>query len=272
MNKATSPTLLFAGFGDIAQRVAKKISGLCQLHAIKRSPIESPSDITMHYADLGDSERLEKLIIDIRPDYILVALTPNEYNEQGYHKAYVETTDSLVKSLESTACDALVMFISSTSVYGQNEAEWVDETSITQPQKYNGRLLLQAENNLKPIRHCVLRCSGLYQDISDRMLQLSSQITEKNYRWSNRIHRDDVAAFIVHLISRAENKQPIATCYVVSDSQPEILANVLLRIGDSEVDLTQIPKMITGKRCNNKQMLGTQFQLTYPNYTAGYNL
>ncbi len=265
--------VLFAGFGDIATRVHQQFQTLLRVpdcYAIKRSKINKVEKLSLLYCDMLQQDALTEVLSKVNPDYIVVTLTPSEYTEQGYHNAYVKPLKALVGAIQTKGLTPKVFLVSSTSVYGQNNGEWVDEYSAVEPFKTTAMQLLSAEKILMPIDYCLLRCSGMYSGPSQRMTQLSQNIGEHYQRWSNRIHRDDVAGFIVHLIQQHSQGVNIDNCYVVSDNQPQILSKVLAYIANS--DDTQEIKSAIGKRCNNKRMQATGYQLKYPDYQFGYNL
>jgi dTDP-4-dehydrorhamnose reductase len=91
--------------------------------------------------------------------------------------------------------------------------------------------------------------------------------------WTNRIHRDDAAAFIVFLTSQVLTSQLIETCYIVTDSNPVSQFEVLCWIAEKMNIKTEIivPAIQGGKRLSNCRLLATGFKLQYPDYRAGYS-
>src|SRR4029077_5055024 len=105
-----------------------------------------------------------------------------------------------------------VFFTSSTAVYAQHDGQWVDEDSETAPTNFSGVRLLEAEALLRrcPLPSTVLRCSGIYGPGRTRLIDSVRQGTAlASDRFTNRIHRDDVAGAIAHLLR--------------SESAPELL-------------------------------------------------
>ncbi|MEI8363739.1 MAG: hypothetical protein WCG35_11055, partial [Betaproteobacteria bacterium] len=100
---------------------------------------------------------------------------------------------------------------------------------------------------------------------------------------------DDAAAFIVFLVQRVfaekNGEEPIAACYIVTDSKPTSQYEVLSWIADklqvtipadmrtniqaAMQALNQTPNQ-AGKRLSNKAMLATGFSLQYPDFQIGY--
>jgi hypothetical protein len=95
--------------------------------------------------------------------------------------------------------------------------------------------------------------------------------------WSNRIHRDDAAAFMVFLVQQVLAGKNIEDCYIVTDSMPVPQHEVLLWLADrlgievpSHIATHSAPPIEGGKRLSNQTMLATGFLLQYPHYKAGY--
>jgi len=63
--------------------------------------------------------------------------------------------------------------VSSTSVYGQNRGEWVDEDSETRPTSDGARWLVAAEERIWEANeaNCVVRFSGIYGPGRDWLLR-----------------------------------------------------------------------------------------------------
>ena len=91
--------------------------------------------------------------------------------------------------------------------------------------------------------------------------------------WTNRIHRNDAAAFLSFLILRVLGQEPIAGRYIVTDSKPapqhEVLRWLATQMGVDNIAVAD-PPISGGKRLDNTRMLATGFTLRYPDYRAGY--
>ena len=143
---------------------------------------------------------------------------------------------------------------------------------------FGGQRLLEAEDILKQAGKSwsptALRLTGIYGPGRNRMIHLAANPSNwpTQNTFSNRIHRDDAAAFIVHLIKMFLNAQPIEHCYVVTDNSPvsqyEVLQWIAAQMGiEIEGDM---PDIVGGKRMSNQRMLSTGFLLKYPDYKVGY--
>jgi nucleoside-diphosphate-sugar epimerase len=67
-------------------------------------------------------------------DTVFYIVTPDTYEDAAYASAFVCGTENLLRALCSEgARPGRLIFVSSTSVYGQSQGEWVDEASPTDP-------------------------------------------------------------------------------------------------------------------------------------------
>jgi hypothetical protein len=102
---------------------------------------------------------------------------------------------------------------------------------------------------------------------------MTPQAWPSNNSWTNRIHRDDAAAFIAHCVTKVDMGEVLAQVYLVTDSQPVPQYEVLQWLaGKQGVDMTAvaIPPIAGGKRLSNRRMLDSGFSLRYPDYQTGY--
>lgn len=224
---------------------------------------------------MRDAAELARLLPDV-PDVIVMTPTPDERSDSGYAQAYGGSVQALLDYLErsSGAAPRLILFASSTGVYGQQQGEWVDENSSTEPANFTGQRLLEAEQRLlnSPYQSCIVRFSGIYGPGRQRLIQQvvrgqTAPATPLVY--SNRIHADDAAAVLAHLL-----QQPaLDNCYIATDCDPAPIHEVHQWLG-AELGLDATPGNTASergsKRCNNARLLSTGFQFRYPSYRQGY--
>ena len=98
-------------------------------------------------------------------------------------------------------------------------------------------------------------------------------------RHTNRIHRDDAAAAIVHLLLRPEQPAPL---YLGVDNEPvrsdEVLSFLAAELGLPEPALNESEQPTRtresqrggDKLLNNQLLRDTGFTFTYPTYREGY--
>ncbi len=274
-------TVLYAGCGDLAiSSAAQMTADGHQCLGLRRNPSKLPGYIQGIAADLSNPSTIPHFPEPI--DYVVVTLTPGEFSSDAYQRAYVDGLSHLLNrlSLLKTA-PKHILFASSTSVYHQNNSEWVDENSPTKPSSFSGKAMLAAEAILleSAFNTTSIRFSGIYGPQRERMLHWANagaMAPETPVHFSNRIHREDCAGVISHLLTLAIDGQSLESCYLASDDQPSTFAEVLdwlrTQLGvTANPDAEQTKKIRTGsKRCRNARLKNTGYQLRYPTFRDGY--
>jgi nucleoside-diphosphate-sugar epimerase len=182
-----------------------------------------------------------------------------------------ETIDTLPKAPK------LVIWVSSTSVYGDNNGDWVDETTKPNPVTFSGEILLEAEQLIHklPCLSSVVRFSGIYGPGRTRLLgqvQAGKGRPKSPEQWSNRIHADDCGAVLAHLMALLESKKPIEPIYLASDCEPVTQYDIRQWLAQKlDVALTpEAVKLGSIRRCNNRLLLDSGFKFSYPSFREGY--
>ena len=262
--------ILIIGCGDLGSRLGQQLSQ--QGHAvwgIRRNTARLPKGIQGISADIRQPfAKLDRAIDDV-----IFCPTPDRRDPEAYTAVFEQ---GLRHSLTALADQTLRRFImvSSTSVYGQTDDEWVDEQSITQPRGFNGRALLNSEQYLQDhmANHCIVRFSGIHGPGRGRMIrqvQQGSHYAAAN-PFSNRIHIDDCVGSLRHLL-----EQPtLESCYIGSDHQPcrqQVLLTWLAEQLDAPTPQLDPDKPgLASKRCRNQRLQATGYQFTYPDFRQGY--
>src|SRR5690606_1431290 len=131
--------------------------------------------------------------------------TPDRRDEAAYRAIFLDGLRHLLSVLDRQALRRVV-FVSSSAVYGAQREGWVDEDTPPVPKGFNGTVLLEAERWLaaQPVPSVVLRLAGLYGpgrlQLLDRPRAGVATVPRDPPHWANRIHVDDAAAAIVHLL------------------------------------------------------------------------
>ena len=269
--------ILLAGCGDIAQRIPSKLAGKHAFFGLSRSHKSLNNAITPVQGDLNDAPFLTR-VFEQKFDVVIATLTPDTMSEQGYQKAYIDTSNALVKAISSAVYKPkLIIWVSSTSVYGQNQGAWVNEEAPANPKTYSGQALLTAEQNILncEIDSLVIRFSGIYGPGRTRMLdQVLAGIgsAKDPKQWSNRIHSEDCAGVIAHLLEAHQQQKPLLPVYVATDCEPVPLYDVSEWLAKKlGVSLTERPASSRSvRRCSNKKLLDSGYQFQYPSFREGY--
>ena len=166
------------------------------------------------------------------------------------------------------------MLVSSTAVMPSSERPPLDdETTPAAPSDGPGRMLVAAEEAFhERIPHgTVLRLSGLYGGSSTRLLdQVRDGRIDDPHRWTNRIHREDAAAAVVHLLTMDARPDGL---YLGTDDEPAQLGDVAAYLAErlgAPAPPPADPAQGHGKRLSNARLRATGWAPTRPSYREGY--
>ena len=260
-----SKSLVVIGAGDLGLRVAAlRAAQGDTVWALRRRNLPMPDGILALYGDMQLAETLRQLPVD--PDGLLFCPTPDERSEQGYRRTYV---DALRKAME-TLQPKRVLFVSSTAVYAQNAGQWVDEDSPADAEAFNGRVLREAERLcLSRPGNAVLRLSGITGPGRHMLVNKALLGEGIQHTWSNRIHIDDAASAISHLMDQAS----LDTVYNVSDDLPALQVDVAnwIRARHQLPALPVPPSDAAGKRISNARLKASGWLPVYPSFRESYS-
>ncbi|NNM30006.1 MAG: NAD-dependent epimerase/dehydratase family protein, partial [Akkermansiaceae bacterium] len=135
------------------------------------------------------------------PGAILLSASSGRGGAAAYRAVFIDGS----RHLREVFPEAHLVFVSSTSVYGQTGGETVDEDSPTEPDRETSRLLLEAEAQVLAGGGTVARLAGIYGPgrsvILKKFLAGEARIEDDGRRFLNQIHRDDAARALLHLAS-----------------------------------------------------------------------
>jgi nucleoside-diphosphate-sugar epimerase len=273
-------TILLAGCGDLGTEAGLRFAAAGhRVGGWRRSPEKLPAALEGVAADLAGTGLP---VIPADTTAVVVAVAADSPTEGAYRAAYVDGLAHVLDALERDGVTPQqVLFVSSTAVYGDAGGGWVDEGTTTAPGGFSGRVLLEAEDLLVSrlrgtgSEAVVLRLGGIYGPGRTRLLDQvrgGSAVIPDEPRFTNRIHRDDAAAAIVHLVTKATDPAPV---YVGVDDNPAELGDVL-RFLAAEMGYPEPPVGPAGdarggnKRCSNALLRSSGFQFAYPTFREGY--
>ncbi len=272
------PSVLLVGCGDIAQRLALPLENSYQLTGLRRHPESLPPSIAPLAADLCDGASVSKALAGRSFDYVVITLTPGERTEARYQQVYVEGTRNLLAALSGTP---KLLFVSSTSVYAQDQGEIVDEASPAIGSGFSGRCLREAEELVAASNFAStsVRFSGIYGPNRGRLLRSVHDGTvdwSSAGQWSNRIHADDCARVLAFLIERWQADLAPSPCYIATDNVSTQLGDVWqwlanqMGVGNAVQEKQWRDQPASGKRCSNNLLQSQGFSFLYPDFKAGY--
>lgn len=268
--------ILFLGFGDIAARTCALLPGE-RLVGVARSPKKMPPEVEF-WQGAADSVAILEKLAEESFDAVVITLTPTDFSDKSYQVAYVDTVEALVRQWQRGAAPGLILFVSSTSVYHQENGEWVDEDSATEPSGFAGRRILEAEQCLSEsgLPVCCVRFAGIYGPGRDFLVRQVLAGNGGNDAFSNRIHAEDCAGIIAFLLQQYWQGNALAPCYLGCDSEPatgtEVRQWLAGKMGDKAPALQPSQSSRGGnKRCCNARILAAGYKLKYPTYREGYS-
>lgn len=268
--------VLIAGCGYVGRALGVRLAAAgAEVWGLKRTPpaTETLEGIRPIAADLADPATLRDLPGDL--DAAVYAASAGGSTPEAYEAAYLRGLENLLAPIAPRR----LIFVSSTAVYGDRQGAWTDEETPTEPDHFSGRILLEAERLAlrSPGEAVVLRLGGIYGPGRDRLVRevaegRAARPAEPLY--TNRIHRDDAAGAIAHLLA-LERPEPV---YLGVDSEPAdlgaIYAWIAARLGRPEPAVAAARgegRLARGsKRCTNARLIGAGYRFAYPTFREGY--
>ncbi|WP_028468484.1 SDR family oxidoreductase [Neptunomonas japonica] len=266
--------ILIAGCGDVGSALGVTLA--TQGHhvfGLRRTINQLPDCIHAISADLSDKDTLSDLP-DV--DILIYCAATTGRSENAYQQAYVDGFNNIYDALPQQPKH--LFFTSSTSVYGQHQHEWIDEQSPTESEQVSGQIMRQAELAvLEKGNATVVRFSGIYGPGRNHLIDRvkGGSVAREDFHYSNRIHRDDCAGVLAHLIQRINENKPVDTLYLASDLNPTPIREITVWLAEQlGIETTQAVEIRRGgsKRCNSQRLQESGYRFLYPDYKAGFAL
>jgi nucleoside-diphosphate-sugar epimerase len=265
--------VLIAGCGDVGGILATSLLQAGHVvYGLKRNTSTLPDGVLPIQADLTDPDTLTELPSDI--DRLVFMPTPASRDEAGYEAIFIQGWKNVWAGLQQAPERSLV--VSSTAVYGESDGGIVDEETDPKPTGFNGKALLKMEQVAAGCTEniVVVRISGIYGPGRERLIRMAAsdglEIQQTPPYFTNRIHRDDAAAVLKHLLLINDP----AALYVATDDLPAPRYEVvewLAGAQGAEVPIAVVDEQAgKGKRVNNQRLRDSGFELSYPDYRTGY--
>ncbi len=270
--------ILIAGCGYVGCALGRVLAAEGhEVFGLRRNPGNLPSGVRPIVADLTREMSPEGLPPGL--DLVFYTTSADGSDDEAYRKAYVDGPRNLIEAL-SFRGDVLqrFFFTSSTGVYAQSNGEWVDEDSPTEPESFSGRRLLEGERVVLdgPFPATVMRLAGIYGPGRTRSVErgLSAPPDDGPPAYTNRIHRDDCAGTLRHLMFLPEP----GPLYVGVDHEPadrRVVAGWLAeKLGTTQEKFPGTTpgtgRRRTNKRCSNARLLSSGYEFRYPTFREGF--
>ena len=282
--------ILIAGCGDVGTVLGQSLHAAGhEVWGLKRRPADLPPAIRPLAADLADPATLTRLPSNL--DVIVYSAAAAGFSEAQYRTAYTDGVRNLLSALRETGQQPRrVLFASSTSVYAQHRGEWVDEDSPAEAASFSGRCIRAGERLLwdSPWPAVAVRFGGIYGPGRTRLIDGVRAGTATRPTgdpiYTNRIHRDDCARVLAHLIELPDPER----LYIAVDDEPAPLDEVLRWLAGqlgvpepapatgfqakpgAEASGDAASRLRASKRCRNARLRASGFRFRYPSYRDGY--
>ena len=272
--------VLIAGCGDVGIALGCRLTEIGhRVWGLRRNPQHLPKEIHGLQADLSQPATLVRFPAEIH--FVFVIITADRFEDAAYHRSYVRGTYHLMAALQSQKQNPeRIVFVSSTSVYGQTNGDWVDEESLTQPNHFSGKQMLQAEQVIQeaPYPTINLRSAGIYGPKRIRRIgkirRGEETLADGPPRFVNLIHRDDLVGILYHVMTMDDPK----SVYIAVDHQPvdqnDLIRWLAHRLGKDTPGIAGngMPnrRNRSNKRCRNNRILSTGYEFQYPTFQEGY--
>lgn len=268
--------VLVAGCGYVGSALAERLALAGHtVWGLRRQSADLPDGVIPLAADLSHPGSLQ----DLPPGLDVVAYTAaaDRSDERAYRAGYVDGILHLIRALQAQAQQPKrLLFTSSTAVYGQADGEWVNEESPVQSADFRGRILLEAERLMLggPFPGTVLRLGGIYGPgrtrVIDQVRTGNASCSPGPPVYSNRIHRDDCAGILHHLMTLADAQD----VYIGVDREPADLCTIRRWVaGELGAPMPQVragtEPSRSNKRCSSERLVSSGFTFQYPTYREG---
>lgn len=280
-------SVLIVGCGDLGIRVGALLTKRgCTVTGVRRNTAELPGDFIGHAANYTERGSLN-FAAQLKPDYVLAIFNPTDRSESGYKAGFQTAMSNLLSGLGEHRPRHILM-TSSTRVFAEAEGGWVDETSALATKDACALEIIAAERLLLDSEHAasVVRLAGIYGIPGGRLLsriRRGELCPEQPLRYTNRIHREDCAGFLMHLLGLADAGNTLEPVYIGVDDLPApryeveswLAAEMGLEVepGGSHIAPSDEPARRNSaghKRCRNSALRGSGYHLIFADYKSGY--
>lgn len=271
--------VLIAGCGDVGSRAGVRLAARgAEVFGLKRDPSGLPTPIAPVAADLTDPGSLRSAVPS-GITHLAYTASADGRDPERYRQAYVDGLRHVLDVVRGNGDAPRVVFTASTAVYGQDDGSWVDEDSPTEPTRFTGDILLEAEELVHAADGTSLRLAGIYGPGRGRLIERvragDEVCVDGRDAWTNRIHADDAGAALAHLLTIAEP----ASVYVGVDDEPvrrcEVITWLAERLGvrpPRHVPPDDADARARGgsKRCRNDRLRASGWSPAYRSFREGY--
>lgn len=280
--------VFIAGAGYVGLELARQLAEAGHgVWAARRTMPALPRGVTPWPCDLTDPA----LAIPDGVTHLAFTASPDSSDPSSYERTYVTALTRTLAAFDrrGTRLERIVL-VSSTSVFAAEDDATVDESSPVRTDG-NAAHIVAGESIVRArAGGVVLRLAGIYGPERTRMIRMVKDGTarvSKSGPIGNRIHRDDCAGAVAHLLALSASESPTPeSLFVGVDHAPVELAEVYRWIASElglpppiesdELDARGKESLARGgsarKRCSNRRLIESGYVLRYPTYREGYGV
>jgi nucleoside-diphosphate-sugar epimerase len=281
-----SSSVLIVGCGDLGIRTGAL---LCKqgwsVTGVRRDPAKLPADFFGRAANYTQPGSLD-FMAESQPEFVLATFNPADRSTAGYKAGFQTAMGNLLAGLGQHRPRHIIM-ASSTRVFAETHGGWVDEASALSTIDPWAQAIIAAERQLLDSGYpaTVVRFAGIYGFPGGRLLsriRRGELCPAEPVSYTNRIHRDDCAGFLAHLLLLANAGKAVQPVYIGVDDQPAPRYEVeswlagelgLEDQGAHDPAAAEQPTQHNSaghRRCRNTALHASGYQLIYPDYRSGY--
>ncbi|WP_271409809.1 NAD-dependent epimerase/dehydratase family protein [Pseudomonas sp. Q1-7] len=273
-------SLLIAGCGDVGSRLAQRmLQAGWTVHGLRRTVAALPAGVLPVAGDLEQAGC--PLQWPEGPlDYLVYCAAATQHDAAGYRAAYVDGLRHVLAWLAAHGQKPRrLLFVSSSGVYGQRDGEWIDETAPAVAESYSGQLMREAERLAlgSGLPATCVRLTGIYGPGREWLLKqvrMGYRVVSEPPLYANRIHVDDCAGLLAHLLRADAGGVALDDCYIGVDDDPaalhEVVAWLRERMGVTGWSEESAVRRSGSKRCSNARARALGWAPRYPSYREGY--
>lgn len=270
---------MIAGYGFVGETLGRRLMDHGHsVWGIRRHSTPSSDGARIIAADL--TEPLDPSRLPDAPDYVVYLLSSKKRTDEAYRRIRVDGLAHLLEALTARRSrPARLLYASSTGVYTESDGRWVDEDTSVSPAGFAGRRLLEGESLALSAAFpaTVVRFSGIYGAGRLRLLHMIARgeptCSEGPPVYSNRIHVEDCAAVLEHLMQLNDARD----LYLASDDEPvdrcelaRWLADALGVPAAKPLPLEASATSRSNKRCSNRRLKESGYRFLFPTFREGY--
>lgn len=275
-----TPRVLILGAGYVGRRLAEMLheqDGLAPTLWVRSEDSAKELQAAGFETVVGDAadpaawESLKKL----RFDAMVLAASSGRGGVEAYERVFLDLPAEAARQQPG----ARLIFVSSTSVYGQKHGEEVSEASEAEPSTPTSRVLRRAEDLALLHGATILRVAGIYGPgrsiYLKKLREGTATLDGAGERYLNQIHRADVAGAIHHVLAEPSTAGQIFN--VADDTHPTLreLYTWLAERLDKPMPPSAAPdpnrkRGRTSKRVSNAKLKTSGWVPVYADYQDGY--